>query len=904
MGRLLLSRPFSFLTFDAFRGAFHRAFRPAIVAAVALAALAAMLTGCKGKTNSGGDSPAPTVRGLALSAGEIWFSKAGETRALDVFAVFDDDSRQPATNISWATDDAGVATVNAGLVTATGVGETTITASVGNLSRNTTVIVGPDWFAMEGFSGGGTKQSLAALAAADLAGTTTNLEFGGSTFLGGVPFAEFFDGYLYLTENHGPAELAENFAAYADGYLVADANNTRWAAFADGAAADALVSGQKLRVDGANLTDIHAPLASAPINTGMAVNLYVRFTLNVTTPPTAAGCFAAFNAASPVGRIFIEPGVAAGTFRVGIANGAAVPGASWAADLATGTDHTIIVKFDVDNAVTTLWVNPANEADTNVSDGANGVAAAIADLAIFQDAAFSPAVFSVDDWRIAKDFGTARDAAYDRISKVDPATWNVVAEMPLHDDILGVASAASAQDIAFYSAHRAYVAHLAPDGAGDYYVTVFDPTTMQISGKITLPNPTGNPLYCEAIAVFHNFVFVGNAALDVNALTYSAATVAVIDGETNAVVDADTGTAGTQFIAVPGVSLRRMIVSPSGKLYAIASGNASGFVSPQDTAKLTVIDPLSFATATLDFGTDGYGGSQVALSPTGRLYIGSQNFGAPDLLTVDGVTDQIVRNGANRLQLSIAGTPLASGYWLGMNITPEGRVLLGNQGNNKYYAFDAASDTGAGTVAATEVSTANPPGVTALWRPARQMVFVDEVVAYVNPPAAGANDSAKALGAPMGGGSAVASTDVAEIGAGGHLAVKFSTYRIVDGPGADFVVFSTATYTQAAGDARHLTRNIVPGIVEVSADGKIWHPFPTSTNGALPATHPGHYTGGWFGIQPTWTTPANGIHPASWTAGGDRFDLAAVGLAHAKYIRLAGDGARVDAVGALHFEQD
>jgi hypothetical protein len=67
---------------------------------------------------------------------------------------------------------------------------------------------------------------------------------------------------------------------------------------------------------------------------------------------------------------------ATGTFRLGIANaqgdGTATSGGPSAIvplDLALNTDYQVVMKADVDNAVVTLWVNAASEADTTASSG-------------------------------------------------------------------------------------------------------------------------------------------------------------------------------------------------------------------------------------------------------------------------------------------------------------------------------------------------------------------------------------------------------------------------------------------------------------------------------------------------------------------------------------------------------
>jgi len=208
--------------------------------------------------------------------------------------------------------------------------------------------------------------------------------------------------------------------------------------------------------------------------------------------------------------------------------------------------------------------------------------------------------------------------------------------------------------------------------------------------------------------------------------------------------------------------------------------------------------------------------------------------------------------------------------------------------------------------------------------------YADEVVAFT----AGTNGGLNAeelpgivLGAPQGEGLFLGSFDVVSLGVSGSIAVRMADNVIVDGPGADFTVFENAFLEIGAGS---LTQPpfAEPGRVEVSQDGVTWFAFacdlsesagpywpgcagvyPVLSDGTLATPHPSIPT----------TTPIGdlvGISVLSIQApagaGGDSFDLADVGLAWARYVRIVaagfappvtgtGDSAfDFDAVAAIH----
>jgi len=129
------------------------------------------------------------------------------------------------------------------------------------------------------------------------------------------------------------------------------------------------------------------------------------------------------------------------------------------------------------------------------------------------------------------------------------------------------------------------------------------------------------------------------------------------------------------------------------------------------------------------------------------------------------------------------------------------------------------------------------------------------------------------LGPPYGAGDSAGSTDVLSLGFEGVIVLGFTDEIIVDGPGPDFIVFENP-----------FINFIETGVVAVSDDGVSWFEFPCAalTDGG---------TEGCAGVHPVYSSPGNGISatdPA--VAGGDDFDLAQLGVAKARFVRIRDSG--------------
>jgi hypothetical protein len=141
------------------------------------------------------------------------------------------------------------------------------------------------------------------------------------------------------------------------------------------------------------------------------------------------------------------------------------------------------------------------------------------------------------------------------------------------------------------------------------------------------------------------------------------------------------------------------------------------------------------------------------------------------------------------------------------------------------------------------------------------------------------------LGPPKGGAPCSGSTDVVSLGNGGWVVLEFAGNAIVDGPGPDFIVFENPF--AIACDPTQIFAELAT--VAVSNDGVTWKEFPCT------ATVPPYgFCSGWHVVNANADT--NDIDPTNpAVAGGDSYDLADVGVASARYVRVTD---RVDITGS------
>lgn len=131
------------------------------------------------------------------------------------------------------------------------------------------------------------------------------------------------------------------------------------------------------------------------------------------------------------------------------------------------------------------------------------------------------------------------------------------------------------------------------------------------------------------------------------------------------------------------------------------------------------------------------------------------------------------------------------------------------------------------------------------------------------------------LGPPRGSGTGAGGMHVLSLGRLGEIILDLGTCAVVDGPGVDLIVSENAFYIGGNPDAPYAEL----GAVAVSADGVAFTEFPCADD-----AYPYEGCAGW---HPVLTHPDNAIDPFDPdAAGGDAFDLADIGIARARYVRI------------------
>ena len=157
----------------------------------------------------------------------------------------------------------------------------------------------------------------------------------------------------------------------------------------------------------------------AQISTG---RLYARFRVTFTELPSASGNLFAFFRQSGVdnlrARVWARTdGAAPGHFRLGINAFSGVPALA-PIDLSLGETYTVVMRYNVTNHDSTLWINPLSEADTERRADSPATIFPVVGVMHFGFLQSSnvigpggPGTMFVDDLRIGRTFGDATDTA-------------------------------------------------------------------------------------------------------------------------------------------------------------------------------------------------------------------------------------------------------------------------------------------------------------------------------------------------------------------------------------------------------------------------------------------------------------------------------------------------------------
>ena len=168
--------------------------------------------------------------------------------------------------------------------------------------------------------------------------------------------------------------------------------------------------------------------------------------------------------------------------------------------------------------------------------------------------------------------------------------------------------------------------------------------------------------------------------------------------------------------------------------------------------------------------------------------------------------------------------------------------------------------------------------------PAGTDPFGDVVVSFDPGPDAGFGEEGFpdiVLGSPHGTRGGGGSLHVLSLGERGSIVIEFTDLGIIDGPGADLLVFENPFPTWSE-----------TGVVEVSNDGETW------TGWVCDAENEEDGYPGCAGTTSVYATPEMLIDPTDPdVAGGDAFDLADIGVDSARFVRITDSGFNVAGYG-------
>jgi len=177
----------------------------------------------------------------------------------------------------------------------------------------------------------------------------------------------------------GAVILQDDFS-YADGALT-NVSHGKWQVTDPQTGIIEVSSGRIFLIGEDNREDVHSDFLAAPYTPESGAVLYATLTINCTNRPSGRGAYFAHlrgDSNTHYCRIFaLAEGSTLGFFRVGIANyknnsesaNAIVP-----RKFALHSDHQILVRYVVSNAVSTIWVNSFAESDgVSASDAASPI---------------------------------------------------------------------------------------------------------------------------------------------------------------------------------------------------------------------------------------------------------------------------------------------------------------------------------------------------------------------------------------------------------------------------------------------------------------------------------------------------------------------------------------------------
>jgi hypothetical protein len=220
--------------------------------------------------------------------------------------------------------------------------------------------------------------------------------------------------YFALMVTPSPSLIFLDSFSYANGSLLTN-SGFLWAN-RSGMFGECQVTNGQLQITAEQSEDVVGSLIGAPYSTGFGTVLYAAFKARfLTLPNSNPDYFAHFaNGTSLRGRIypFIPTNAPFGTFHLGVGN--MIDSAELPIDLTTNVSYTLITRYDIDTATTTLWVNPTNETDSGATATDVQSPAIISEYGFRQTSGYDSTIL-IDDLRVGLSYASVTNTLPDNL---------------------------------------------------------------------------------------------------------------------------------------------------------------------------------------------------------------------------------------------------------------------------------------------------------------------------------------------------------------------------------------------------------------------------------------------------------------------------------------------------------
>lgn len=197
--------------------------------------------------------------------------------------------------------------------------------------------------------------------------------------------------------------LFEPFS-YGNGSLVSN-SAALWKHRSGSYPGECLVTNGQLQISGAQTEDVGVDLPGGPFGKGSNALLYASFRMKwLTLPADSAGYFAHFVGGSSLrARVYAKASSSLpGFYQLLVANGS-VTNTLIPYNLTTNTSYSVVIRYDIDRARTTLWLNPKAEGDPGATAGDGQTPISIGGFGFRQDGDIGGSVL-LDDLRLGQTF--------------------------------------------------------------------------------------------------------------------------------------------------------------------------------------------------------------------------------------------------------------------------------------------------------------------------------------------------------------------------------------------------------------------------------------------------------------------------------------------------------------------